>query len=508
MGSRFSKAPKAAKNKNGVKKEQKDPKISENSVKLTSAKSDISDFEDEAPLGGVNSVSLTRENSGSLATTVPKNVQASHVTMEELREKFRKCTTGRQDAEQMRATLTDVADLLSQGVGGMIVAVINADILASPLKFHYLDGGLHTETMRDICKTIGEQQFSDFLYLLTAHNESDRWEDHELVALTEKIPKAADYSHKLINQPKDGGIVVSHHGTVKGAAMHIKYPSSKLQLVKSNGTAAGTRHASALGFAEYLCRKVDENMYPGVVFARSDGGGAHAFIPEECGVPTVMAFETLKIPTQKDMVKHFKDRITDGGQLMIKKLPQLARVAIKGETIISVVDGQITSHRVIQEESMVLRANNQNQELYALQLPNFQRTYQMPGHELKAENIEFVKGAGLGEITKEYFRVWSKQLRDGGWMLYEPKAKARWVYEVKAEDLRGIATTCFQAPWDEQVLQPLKPGTILGMPEDFSEVYWMPSETLIGGSYIPIDPLTKKEIKKELSGLPRGRMSL
>merc|ERR1719401_2721707 len=136
------------------------------------------------------------------------------------------------------------------------------------------------------------------LELLTAHNETDRWEPQELDALVSRIPSAKKYWEKLFGQPKDGAITASHLGSVKGAAMHLKYPSSKLQLTKSNGAAAGTRHASALGFAEHLCGRCLPDLFPGVVFARSDGGGAHAFIPRVGGEPSVIHFDTSRTPSR------------------------------------------------------------------------------------------------------------------------------------------------------------------------------------------------------------------
>merc|ERR1711971_321871 len=48
-------------------------------------------------------------------------------------------------------------------------------------------------------------------------------------------------------------------------------------------SAAGTRHNSTLGMAEWLGYEGVPAQCPGVLFVRSDGGGAKAFFPEPRG---------------------------------------------------------------------------------------------------------------------------------------------------------------------------------------------------------------------------------
>merc|ERR1712232_1448242 len=144
------------------------------------------------------------------------------------------------------------------------------------------------------------------------------------------VPSAEQHAKKLLGQPKDGAILLDNMGTVKGVALHLKYPSARFVLMKSDGMSAGTRHASALGFAEWL--GIERAASPSLVFTRSDGGGAHAFIPgkEE---PCVFGFKTLEVPTQDEMLILFKEKIMKKGRLMRKVLPVLIRPGRPNERV-------------------------------------------------------------------------------------------------------------------------------------------------------------------------------
>jgi hypothetical protein len=404
-----------------------------------------------------------------------KHVVAKHVPRSEIDAQLRLSAKNDRDSAKLTETLLKCADVLAKGVGGMIVSVVHEDLLVDNLKFDYLDGGLHTRCFRDVCKNLADDNFATMLDLLTAHNETDRWEKQELEALVKKIPQAEAYVDQLLGQPKDGAITFSHAGSVKGGAMHLKYPSSKFQLRKPNGSAAGTRHASALGFAEYLCTRMQPDLLPGVVFARSDGGGAHAFIPTEAGEPLVVHFDTLKIPSQEDMLGYFKAVIMKSGRLLRKEVPVIARPGNLGEQVISVVEGKVTSQRQIADTTtMVLRANTPDQELYALQKHVFERNYEVDGADLAINE----KMETMSEFTKRS----TEQLIKKGFKLYRPRGDScRWAYEVTEEDMKHIPTNCFQSAWDESVLQPLRTGDILGMPAPESkatEIYWMPRHAL------------------------------
>lgn len=186
----------------------------------------------------------------------------------------------------------------------------------------------------------------------------------------------------------------------------------------------------------------------------------------------VLHFDTLKIPTQEDMLKQFKAIIMARGRLLRKEHPVLARSGLKnGEQVITVVQGHVTSSRTVNERYMVIRANTPDQEYYALDRKVFEKNYEVPGVSLNiSENLE----AG---VMPDFSRRATKQLIDKGFMLYKPRLDAcRWAYEVTEEDMKDFRSSCFQAPWDPSVLQPLRKGDILGMPAPESkadEIYWM-----------------------------------
>lgn len=87
-------------------------------------------------------------------------------------------------------------------------------------------------------------------------------------------------------QPKDGAIILSSHGSVLAAAAHLKWvapPGQGLQLLRADGTRAGTRHAAALATAQFLGRE----KILGIVMVRSDQGAVHVFVPQEFGNPLI-----------------------------------------------------------------------------------------------------------------------------------------------------------------------------------------------------------------------------
>jgi hypothetical protein len=420
---------------------------------------------------GNGTASFPRCHSLELRTVTKelKKIVATHVSRKEIKDQLRAVAKRDRNAEQFTQTLLTCVDVLANGAGGMIMSVIQEDVLQGELSFDYLDGGLHTRCFRDVCKTVGEDNFGIMLELLTAHNETDRWEKEELEALCKKIPEAQKYE-EFLGQPKDGAITIGHQGSVKGAAMHLKYPPEKFQLWQQNGAAAGTRHASALGFAEHLCAKFEGDLLPGVVFARSDGGGAHVLIPQPAGEPLVLRFDTLKIPSQLKMLEIFRDRIMANGRLLRKEQPVLARAGLDGEQVISVVSGKVISSRTIDCSFMVIRRNTPDQENYALKRAIFEKNYEVPGQNLaETESLE---------TMADFTRKSSVHLISKGFKLYRPRLDAcRWVYEVTEEDMKRMPASCFQSPWDPSVLQPLRAGDILGMPapeDKATEIYWTP----------------------------------
>merc|ERR1712176_1087373 len=69
----------------------------------------------------------------------------------------------------------------------------------------------------------------------------------------------------------DGAIVLDQRGLVMYAAVKLNFQQERWLFKKHDGGAVGTRHASALAAAVWLSNQ----MWPGVVYVRSDGGGLH-----------------------------------------------------------------------------------------------------------------------------------------------------------------------------------------------------------------------------------------
>merc|ERR1719221_1741831 len=83
------------------------------------------------------------------------------------------------------------------------------------------------------------------------------------------------------------------------------------------------------------------------------------------------------------MRRLFLDKITTEGMIMKKYLPVLARRGIRKERVVTVVSGKTTSDKIIEDDdSMVLRANTIDQELYVIPKKTFEKTYCLPGAEL------------------------------------------------------------------------------------------------------------------------------
>jgi len=362
------------------------------------------------------------------------------------------------DAEEARRTLTAVGEVLANGVGGVIVAVIDGQ-LWNTVRFHHLDDGHLTRCFSTVAKNLHEQtpEFLKLLEAFSAHGGSDRWQHEELERLVEGLPEAAESLAKLEGNPKDGAFVISYRGNIMGAAGHLKYASERWQLLKSNGKHAGTRHASSLAFAEWL----GTEGFLGVVFVRSDDGGVHAFLPRgKDQPPRVLHFDSLQPCSQAEMLKLFRERIVEKGRLMRKTRPGLIRQGKRGERVMTVVNGRITSDVKIEDDtSMVVRAPTVDQELYVLSRDKFEANWALPGQVIPDDCWE------------------NRQLSARGFMRYMPKPGIfRWIYEIELADVANVPTACFVSSWGAQ--QPLKQGDFLAMPATKGEIYLMPVEVV------------------------------
>jgi len=376
------------------------------------------------------------------------------------------------DGDIFVKTLCKVVDILAGGVGSTIIAVIHNDVMQHKPLFSTLDNGLHTEFFKQVAPNIHHDAFKVLLTLLTAHNDSDRWEPQELVEMVHELPETAELVGKLADQPKDGAMVFNHKGDVIGISLHLKHPSNRLQLVKADGRAGGTGHAGALGFAEWLGAQEPS----GIVFKRSDGGGALAFCPDG-DIPKVWEFPTLRIPTQEDMLKQFRDRIKQHGTLKRKTAPVLARPARNKEHVVTLFEGQVKSDVTISDDMvdthMVVRFCNVDQELMVRSRADLEKTYDMPGVELTTLlNSEW--------SNKYFLESDTVKLMERGYRLCWPKGNQdRWLYSMTNEDVALLPTKSFVTVWN--AVQAVSKDTLLALlcrKEGRDEIYVMNPEQL------------------------------
>jgi len=214
------------------------------------------------------------------------------------------------------ATIKECAWQLTNGKGGVVLVVFDKNY-KNKLPFSHLDGGLFTEAVRKTAGNLHENKhaFQTLLKKFCAHTDSDRWERPLIEELAiqlkaEELLKSPELSEdiakrlkkqepltmkdlpkelaeklmadddvqmlmKMNGAPKDGGMLMSLNGTVLSAAAQIKQFASRWRIVKPDGSEHGTRHAAAVGAAEWMADK----GITGVVFVRSDSGGLHALVP-------------------------------------------------------------------------------------------------------------------------------------------------------------------------------------------------------------------------------------
>lgn len=413
------------------------------------------------------------------------------------------------DNHLLEKTLLACVRLLAKGIGGVILAVVHDNILDSEeIRASSLDQGRLFSVWEEVARSIHDdsEAFEEMLLSFTAHNSSDRWEQHELEALAMKLPQVAKVADNLKGCAKDGAILLSHKGHVKGVALHLQYASEQWVLVrrgeeasgkKDNEKSCGTRHASAMGFAEWL----GEIDAPSGVFVRSDGGGAHAFLPQGPDKePKVCLFKTKEHPTNEQMRQIFRDKIESRGRLMIKAELGLARQGSLGEHVKTVVGNRVTSDVVIKDTtSMVVRAPTSDQENYVLPKAKFEKSWLTPGIDLNPRELT---GDGPQDL---FMRSQARLLRQKGYRLYRPNPEMlRWVYTLTREDVEThLSTGYFFASWG--ALQPVQVGDSLALPHPAGdEVYLYPPEALT--SLEEVDVNTRQKVFKNRRHLLQPEM--
>lgn len=402
-----------------------------------------------------------------------QQVNAEKVDVEDLKTRLHSYVPKEHlQADKFRKTLLDTVEMLAGGCGGVILAIVDKD-LVKDLQVAYLDNGLLMMLCRQVCANIHDEgaNFEALLRHFCMHSSTDRWQQHELESLAGYLPKAAaPFLAPLEGNPKDGAFIFSHSGTVVAAAGHLRYSSELYQLLRADGRSCGTRHAAALALAEWL----GTSSCLGAVFVRSDAGGVHAIVPQGMGVPPLAVhFDSVRHVTQQEMLRNFRIRIIEHGRLMHKVEPGMIRPGVRGERVVTCVNGRVLSEVLIADDtSMVIRANTESKELYVLSREKFEENWEPHGEDIK-------------EGGNSKFR------------LHKPKPGIqKWIYKVTAADLELVPTGCFEAAWG--AMQPLREGDFLAMPapeERATEVYLMDPDCV--SCYAPSDTATAVDTREQ-----------
>merc|ERR1712137_1151116 len=141
----------------------------------------------------------------------------------------------------------------------------------------------------------------------------------------------------------------------------------------------------------------------------------------------------------------FSEKMQIEGQIMYKVRDVFARPGVRGERVVTCVDGRVISDVVIEEDtSVVVRAKSADCELYVLSREKFIDNYETSG-EVELGN------APVKQI-----------LRSRGFQKYHPKpGSKKYVYEVTAEDVASVPDG-FCSAWGAS--QPLALGDFLVSP--------------------------------------------
>ena len=208
---------------------------------------------------------------------VPTVVQAVPMSQSKVYETFRQLMS---DALFL-STLGEVLKLLVDPCiqGGVIFLIVDK-VYKDKLKIQALDKNALTEVCRQHAIRVFDPSFKHILSSFCAHSGTDRWEAPLLQDLENALKNESQTNEprlvSLRGQPKDGAFVLSHKGTILAAASRLEHLAPHLALLKVDGTRVGTRHAAALGVAEWMR---SERIY-GAVFVKSDAGSVHVMIPD------------------------------------------------------------------------------------------------------------------------------------------------------------------------------------------------------------------------------------
>eukprot|EP00931_Biecheleriopsis_adriatica_P074463 TRINITY_DN48514_c0_g1_i1.p1 TRINITY_DN48514_c0_g1~~TRINITY_DN48514_c0_g1_i1.p1 ORF type:complete len:1799 (-),score=442.55 TRINITY_DN48514_c0_g1_i1:199-5595(-) len=158
------------------------------------------------------------------------------------------------------------------------------------------------------------------------------------------------------------------------------------------------------------------------------------------------------VRTQEEMCRHFLPILRKRGMVVRKIGKNLARPAILGEEVLTIIDGEQVSKAIVNDDtSMLIQALSADREWYVLDEQRFASSYELPGEDITNEGPEF------------------QVLRQRGFKYYRRRGMAR-IYQVKEEDLQFVPARKF---WGRGTVPvPLRAGDFLvtGYP-DSSEIY-------------------------------------
>eukprot|EP00928_Gymnodinium_smaydae_P043333 TRINITY_DN29055_c0_g1_i1.p1 TRINITY_DN29055_c0_g1~~TRINITY_DN29055_c0_g1_i1.p1 ORF type:complete len:1765 (-),score=333.44 TRINITY_DN29055_c0_g1_i1:71-5365(-) len=159
------------------------------------------------------------------------------------------------------------------------------------------------------------------------------------------------------------------------------------------------------------------------------------------------------IRTQEEMCRHFIPILKERGTRVRKMGRRLARPAQRNEEVLTIINGEVVARTVItDDESMVIRQESVDRELYALSAEKFQRNYALPGIEIDDSDPNL------------------DELRDRGFKYYERTGELL-IYQVTEEDMMFVPDGKFQVSFST-IPQPLRVGDYLvTVLPDHKEVY-------------------------------------
>ncbi|CAK9057519.1 unnamed protein product, partial [Durusdinium trenchii] len=147
------------------------------------------------------------------------------------------------------------------------------------------------------------------------------------------------------------------------------------------------------------------------------------------------------IRSQDEMCRHFLPIIRKKGTVVRKVGFRLARRALRGEEVLTSIDGDVVAKALVNDEtSMVIMGETSDREWYVLDDASFAESYELPGTEILDEGLEF------------------DVLRERGFKCYKRRGMAR-IYQVTDGDLQFLPSRKF---WGKGTIPlPLRVGDFL-----------------------------------------------